>query len=170
MLEDGSVYYLKDCKLEGGGTLILSVGETKDPPLRAKPRVKGEVIFPKEALRGFIEGLEAPVIHLAHIETKPSEKPLIDSSMLDHAPLTVVGGLLLFLLKKVAGLDRALKAGSCELRHQEAIIRIATLEGKVLRKQIVDGAKTAYGLKKKLSEDDLESGDSGSGRSEKNDV
>lgn len=64
-------------------------------------------------------------------------------------PFSVVGASLMYLLKKVSGLDRKLKEGSCEVRHQEAITRIAKLEGKVLRKQIVDGAKL---VKSKLDE------------------
>ena len=56
---------------------------------------------------------------------------------------------MLYVLKKVSGLDRKLKHGSCEVRHQQAITRIAKLEGKVLRKQVVDGGKA---VKAKLDE------------------
>jgi hypothetical protein len=83
-------------------------------------------------------------------QTPPPTPPKIDSY--EIGALSMVGATLMFVLKKVAGLDRKLREGSCTIRHQEAIFRIAKLEGKVLRKQIVDGAKTAKNIKDKVSE------------------
>lgn len=140
-LRDGSVYHLKDCSFGVGGRLVLSVSMPK-PIFKKKIEVEGA------------SNLEGVPISL--IDTQLSVKEIPTFVISEHVlvasepepPLeiesTLLGGLsigLAFLFKKVTGLDRELKAGSCEIRHQEAITRIAKLEGKVLRKQIVDGAK-----------------------------
>jgi hypothetical protein len=147
-LNDGSIYYLKDCKLEAGGRIVLAMGIEKDKP-RAKPipqpKVEGEVN---------LEGIEVSLGDFS-LETQeiilqpPKESPPPFEPPATLVPFTVVGATLLYILKKVSGLDRKISHGSCEVRHQQAITRIAKLEGKVLRKQIVDGGKT---VKAKLDE------------------
>lgn len=154
-LLNGRIYHLSECDLKGGGRLVLSMGESYEeemlpPKRRGAPKVKekGVVILGDSSTYSFLSPLstmEIPAISEVH---EPPPPPPVE---IPYSPFAVVGGVLLFMLKKVAGLDRQLKAGTCELRHQEAIVRIAKLEGKVLRKQIVDGAKTAKGLKEKMS-------------------
>ena len=149
-LSNGQVYKLSDCDLKPGGRLILSMEsvEVESAP-RKKPLpspVKGEFLIKDNEGFSFVSGLDYPVVELISYEEVPPPPPPPE---IPYTPFAVVGGALLLLLKKVAGLDRALKSGSCEIRHQEAIFRISKLEGKVLRKQIVDGAKAAKGLKEK---------------------
>jgi len=154
-LKNGDVYHLSDCTLEAGGRLALSIGQVSSTkPPRSKPPkkvIKGEVLFSdSEEVHFLEEGLREPVVVLKEIRQEIQQPPpLPPPAEIPYSPFVVMGGILMFVLKKVAGLDRVLKAGTCEMRHQEAIFRIAKLEGKVLRKQIVDGAKGVKGAKEK---------------------
>jgi hypothetical protein len=142
-LSNGDVYPLKDCQLKPGGRLSLSVGSA--PPAKIwkpQPKIKGVSILPSEMIGLGSGNLEVQPIALKTMTSAPEPLPPPEVPM---SPFAVVGGVLLLVLKKVAGLDRQLKSGNCQLRHQEAITRIAKLEGKVLRKQIVDGAKFVKG-------------------------
>jgi hypothetical protein len=155
-LLNGRIYHLSECDLKGGGRLVLSMGESYEeemlPPKRVgapKVKEKGVVILGDSSTYSFLPPLstmEIPVI--SEVQEPPPPPPPVE---IPYSPFAVFGGVLLLMLKKVAGLDRQLKAGTCELRHKEAIVRIAKLEGKVLRKQITDGAKTAKGLKEKMT-------------------
>lgn len=138
--EDGSVYLFKDCKLRGG-TLVLGVGEVKSKPKpKPKPKVEGEAILEEINLGSFqLKPLEVKTMMTTPVKEEKVEPPT------STLPLAVLSVAVIYALKKVLGLDRKLKQGSCEVRHQEAITRIAKLEGKVLRKQIVDGAKLVKG-------------------------
>jgi len=154
-LNDGSVYRLEDCKLEAGGRLVLAVGIKREKP-RPKPRLKivGEVNLEgvEVSLGDFSLETQEIILHPPKEPPPPFEPPAT------LIPFSVVGATLLYLLKKVSGLDRKLKHGSCEVRHQEAITRIAKLEGKVLRKQVVDGGKA---VKAKLDERKANKGNDG---------
>lgn len=143
-LSNGEVYYLKDCQLKPGGLLSLSVGSApQEKKWKPKPkREEGVSILPSEMIGLGSGNLEVQPIALKEMTSAPEPLPPPEVPM---SPFAVVGGVLLLVLKKVAGLDRQLKSGSCQLRHQEAMTRIAKLEGKVLRKQIVDGAKFVKG-------------------------
>ena len=152
-LKNGDVYHLSDCTLEAGGRLALSIGQVSSPP-RSKPSkkvIKGEVLFSdSEGIHFLEEGLREPIVVLKELRQEIQQPPPLPPPVeVPYSPFVVMGGVLMFVLKKVAGLDRVLKAGTCEMRHQEAIVRIAKLEGKVLRKQIVDGAKGVKGAKEK---------------------
>ena len=151
-LLNGDIYHLSDCELKAGGRLVLSLGESQDTPKRkvAKPpRVEGVAMLGDSSEYSFVSPLTLEeVVLISEVQQPPPPPP--PPPEIPYSPFSVVGGVLLYVLKKVAGLDRELKAGSCEIRHKEAIVRIAKLEGKVLRKQIVDGAKTAKGLKDKF--------------------
>lgn len=145
-LNDGSIYYLKDCKFEVGGRIVLAMGIQKPRPKpRPQPKVEGEVNLDGINVSFGDFSLETQEIILQ----PPKESPPPFEPPATLVPFTVVGATLLYLLKKVSGLDRKLSHGSCEVRHQQAITRIAKLEGKVLRKQIIDGGKT---VKAKLDE------------------
>jgi len=150
MLEDGSIYHLSDCTLKAGGTLSLSISAV---PVKSSPnriKIEGVSLLSLDHLERFTGGLEAPVVRLTRQEIK-APLPLPPVAEVPYTPFALIGASMLLLLKKIAGLDKQLKAGTCEMRHVEAINRIASLEGKVLRKQIVDGGKFVYGLKDKLS-------------------
>jgi hypothetical protein len=158
-LNDGSVYRLDDCKLEAGGRIVLAVGIEREKP-RPKPRPNPR---PKIVGEVNLEGVEVSLGDFS-LETQeiilhpPKEPPPPFEPPATLVPFTLVGAALLYLLKKVSGLDRKLKHGSCEVRHQEAITRIAKLEGKVLRKQVVDGGKA---VKAKLDERKANKGNDG---------
>ena len=145
-LNDGSVYSLNDCKIEPGGRMVLAIGiEKPKPKPKPKPKVEGVVN---------LEGIEVSFGDL-FLETQeiilqpPKQAPLPFEPPNTLVPFTVVGATLLYLLKKVSGFDRKLSHASCVVKHQEAVTRIAKLEGKVFRKQIVDGGKA---VKSKLDE------------------
>lgn len=153
-LRDGSIYRLKDCSFGEGGRLVLSTGEPSKRRARApspkKKKYEGKANLDGLEITFLDNDLRAPSVvmrEMKEVIEQPPPQPKIDS--VDMGVLSAVGATLLFVLKKVSGLDRKLKDGSCAVRHQEAIVRIAKLEGKVLRKQLVDGAKTAKGLKEK---------------------
>jgi hypothetical protein len=147
-LNDGSVYNLNDCKLEPGGRIVLAMGIEKPKSkhrYKPKPKVKGEVFLEDIEVSLYEDTLKTQEIILQ----PPKEAPPPFEPPATLVPFTVVGATLLYVLKKVSGFDRKLSHGSCEVRHQQAITRIAKLEGKVLRKQVVDGGKT---VKTKLDE------------------
>jgi len=163
LFKDGSLYLLKDCKLEPGARLVLAISEPKKksiPKRVYKPYVKSDTFLEVSDVSLADVYLEIePVLMVNFNEDKraeiaqPVEKKPQQSNISDIA-LPVVGVMLMYLLKKVSGLDKELKSGSCEIRHQEAVNRIASLEGKVLRKQIIDGAKFVKGQIDKRSERD----------------
>lgn len=147
-LNDGSIYKLKDCKLESGGRIVLAIGIGKPKPKRRyKPRPKAEGIVNLEgvevSLGDFSLETQEIILQPPKEEDPPFEPPVA------LVPFTVVGATLLYVLKKVSGFDRKLSHGSCAVKHQEAVTRIAKLEGKILRKQVIDGGKT---VKAKLDE------------------
>ena len=149
MFPNGDVYSLSDCKLTGG-TLILGVGEVEEesPYVRkALPRrVKRKKNIGKSLIIqddvGFgdysLDSLDLKTLGVVEV---PEKLESVDYPNVDVVGFGVVFALIMTLFKKVAGLNRELKGGSCEVRHIEAITRISKLEGKVLRKQIVDGGK-----------------------------
>lgn len=153
-LLNGDVYLLSDCTLKGGGTLVLAVGQVQAPQapkkVRGKEKLKGVSLLDDTLSFSFIPSLPPPQVRLISEAHEPPPAP--PTAEVPYTPFALLGGALLFAFKKLAGLDRQLKSGSCEIRHREAIVRIAKLEGKVLRKQVVDGVKTAKGLKEKLEE------------------
>ena len=138
-LKNGDLYYLSDCQLKAGGKLILGVGIVRaSPKPKPKPKVKGEVIFDNVEIP-FVSSLMPPTVV---IETGVSEPPPAPRAVqMPYSPFAIIGVALVLVFKKLSGLDRELKSGSCPIRHQEAITRIAKLEGKVLRKQVIDGGK-----------------------------
>lgn len=154
-LRDGSVYHLKDCSFGVGGRLVLNA---TTPPIKKEIEVKGASNLEGVSLSLIDTQLlveEMPVLFISEQATlAPDPEPPLEIES------TILGGLslgLAFVFKKLAGLDRELRAGSCEIRHQEAITRIAKLEGKVLRKQLVDGAKfvkSKIDERKETSEED----------------
>ena len=149
LLPDGYIYPLSSCKWLGG-KLILGIGEVKrSPPLKRKVKKKdskseGVVLIKGDEIDLGEYNLEPVIMTL---NTPPPSPPPPPPSYL--LPFSIIGVGLLYSIKKLSGLDRKLKHGSCEVRHQEAINRIAKLEGKVLRKQVVDGGKA---VKAKLDE------------------
>ena len=147
-LKNGDLYYLSDCQLKAGGKLILGVGIVREKPKpKPKPKVKGEVIFDNVEMP-FVSSLTPPTVV---IETgAPPPPPPVQ---MPYSPFAVIGVALVLVFKKLSGLDRELKSGSCPLRHQEAITRIAKLEGKVLRKQVIDGGKKVKELADKRREE-----------------
>lgn len=153
-LNNGEIYYLKDCKLEPGGRFVLSVGYEEKRQVASTPKRKGvahldDISF---KLGDYTLNPIEMIMQPAKEETpKPVEPPTSYT-----LPLAVVSGVLMYALKKISGLDKELKAGTCEMRHQEAVTRIASLEGKVLRKQIVDGAKFVKGQLDERKKDDEE--------------
>lgn len=147
LLPNGFVYPIDSCKWLGG-KIILGVQEVGQKPVRKKP--KKPVLnqpFP----------LDIDLVDLGEYELKSTEIVISPPKTVKDIPtppsytlpFTVIGIFLLYTLKKLSGLDRKLKHGSCEIKHQQAITRIAKLEGKVLRKQVIDGGKK---LKAKLDE------------------
>lgn len=154
-LRNGEIYHLSDCELRPGGKFTLSLGTVRAPKKTYRPveKVKGKVLIGQDTEITLVGVLERPSVEMISFKEEPPPPPQVETPV---APFAGVGMVLLMVIKKVAGLDRQLKAGSCEIRHQEAIVRIAKLEGKVLRKQIVDGAKTVYGLKDRFSKTDDE--------------
>lgn len=163
LFPDGSLYYLKDCTLETGARLVLAVGtEDKPPPVRRRVKPKPKPL-PSDNF------MEQDEISLADLSLKteaitlqvPPPEPLPEPPLgVSEVAITTIGATLLWVLKKVSGLDNQLKSRSCAVRHQEAMTRIGKLEGKVLRKQIVDGGKFVKGQldkrKEKASLEDIE--------------
>jgi hypothetical protein len=146
LFKDGTTYPFSSCKWLGG-KVILGISTSRPPkakkrPIKYKPRIEGKVLLDDNLYLGEYT-LEPMVI-------QTPKEPLIETQPTSYlVPISIIGVGLLYALKKVSGLDRKLKQGSCEIRHQEAITRIAKLEGKVLRKQISDGGKT---IKSKLDQ------------------
>jgi len=154
-LKDGSIHNLKDCDLGAGGKLILSAGEYTPRSVKKKKKYVGKAHLDGAEIDFLGSQLQLSPIALLKTEKvieQPPPPPPPKRDPYEIGVLSMVGATLMFVLKKVAGLDRKLREGSCAIRHQEAIIRIAKLEGKVLRKQIIDGAKTAKSIKDKVSE------------------
>ena len=144
MFPNGDIYSLNDCKLTGG-TLILGVGEVEDESpyirYRKKPKKKntGKSLIVKDMFD--LGEFELKEMKTQIIEVKDEAIPVEDYNDFFIGGFVIVFALLVNIFKKVSGINNELKIGSCEVRHAEAITRIAKLEGKVLRKQIVDGGK-----------------------------
>jgi hypothetical protein len=135
-LPDGSVYALSDCSFTGG-KIILGIGEYVPPrPKKKVIKVNGIPLLEEDHI-DFGDYNLRPVELVLNPIKEPEPEPPVSYTL----PFALIGAGLLFALKKISGLDRKLKTGSCEVRHQEAIVRIAKLEGKVLRKQVMDGGK-----------------------------
>lgn len=156
LFPDGSIYNLKDCQLSGG-RLIMGIeegieersGSKKSIKWDKKKKVGGkEFVFEGKGIDLGEYSLETSVTtEIVSIEDKKEVNEM--NEYVSFLPLTIIGAGLLYALKKVSGLDRELRKGTCEMRHTEAIVRIAKLEGKVLRRQIIDGGKK---IKEKIDE------------------
>jgi hypothetical protein len=143
LLPNGELHKSKDCVWKGG-VISLKIVTPRPKPIPKPSKKEGVTMITGGDVSIGEYTLEPITISYLRQEEPEPSPPLIS----DPAPLAIVGAVLIYALKKVAGLDRELKSGSCEIRHQQAVIRIAKLEGKVLRKQIVDGAKL---VKEKVS-------------------
>ena len=144
------------------GLMNLSdTGEKKTK--RRKPKKPKK---PKKPILNQPFPLDVDLVDLGEYKLKPTEIVISSTQtvknvptppiLTDTLPFAIIGVFLIYTLKKLSGLDRKLKHGSCEIKHQQAITRIAKLEGKVLRKQVIDGGKK---LKAKLDERKKEKGD-----------
>ena len=141
-LTHGEVYHLKDCTFGAGGRLVLSVVST--PRIPQENPIKSSITLEymgSKLIDPTLKTHPIPILYTQSLVAEQPKAPQEASITVETTLLATMGMMCLFVLKKVAGLDRELKAGSCQIRHQEAISRIAKLEGKVLRKQLVDGAK-----------------------------
>jgi hypothetical protein len=146
-LEDGSVHYLRQCELLPGARLLLGVREYTHK--KKKPPIKGVYNADRDMVDFEISPLVLKEIIVPKKDPLPPQVSEPESNYLHVlAPITIAA--LAYLFKKVAGLDNKLTSGSCEVKHQVAMDRIAKLEGKVLRKQIIDGGKL---VKEKISKD-----------------
>lgn len=159
MFPNGDIYSLSDCKLTGG-TLILGIGEAEDASphigYQKKPKKKnvGKSLIVKDMFD--LGDFELKEIKTQMIEVKDEVIPEENYNDFFAGGFVIVFALLFNIFKKVSGINNELKIGSCEVRHAEAITRISKLEGKVLRKQIVDGGKFVkekYDKSKKKKED-----------------
>ena len=155
LFPDGSIYNLQDCQLTGG-RLIMGVEEgiEEQRPKKRFRRVKKkkvgggkEFVFEGKGIDLGEFKLETSVAEIVRIEDKKEVNET--NEYISFLPLAIIGVGLLYVLKKVSGFDRELRKGTCEMRHAEAIVRIAKLEGKVLRKQVIDGGKK---VKEKIDE------------------
>ena len=155
LFPDGSIYNLKDCQLSGG-RLIMGIEEgieersgSKKSIKRDKKKKAGgkEFVFEGKGIDLGEFKLETSATEIVSIEDKKEVNEM--NEYVSFLPLAIIGAGLLYALKKVSGLDRELRKGTCEMRHTEAIVRIAKLEGKVLRRQIIDGGKK---IKEKIDE------------------
>lgn len=135
-LENGDVYKLSDCHLENGARLVLGVATVRKKKHIAKKQ-SGVVLLNDMENVSFISHLDPPEV--AYIKIK--HPPQIVKKEIPSSPFIAIGLVFLLVVKKIAGLNKELKTGSCPIRHQEAITRIAKLEGRLLRKQIIDGGK-----------------------------
>ena len=150
LFQSGEVYNLKDCRVSGG-KIIIGIEETVPSAQKKKPKLvkkkskskKGKVLLEDiEISLGDLK-LKNPYVE---IKTTVQQKKFKETKKEVDVPgtllpFTIAFSCIFYLFKKISGLDRKLKSGSCEVRHIEAINRIAKLEGKVLRKQIIDGSK-----------------------------
>jgi len=152
LFQSGEVYNLKDCNVSGG-KIIIGIEETVPSAQKKKSKFikkkskskKGKVLLEDiEISLGDLK-LKNPYVEIKTAvqqkkleETKPHKEIDVPGNLL---PFTIAFSCIFYLFKKISGLDRKLSSESCEVRHIEAINRIAELEGKVLRKQIIDGSK-----------------------------
>ena len=154
-LSNGDFYYLKDCDFSTGGRLVIGIEES--PERRFKEERKEEVKYSKgEALLrdtefSFSETKLSPI----SIIMMPTEEsaPLVkrENTYDDLFPVSFIFFISCIgvLFKKLAGINRQINSGTCEMRHYEAMSRIAKVEGKLLRKQAIDGSKK---IKQKFDE------------------
>ena len=154
-LSDGNFYRLTDCEFSPGGRLVIGVEES--PERRFKEERKEEIKYSKGEvlLRDDEFSFSETKLNPISIMMMPSqkEKPYLKSedTLTDLFPASFlfVCGLIGVLFKKLAGVNRQINSGTCEMRHYEAMTRIAKVEGKLLRKQAIDGGKK---IKQKFDE------------------
>lgn len=146
LFPDGSIYDLRDCQLSGG-RLILGIEEDAEDnwpkkltrSVEKKKTGGKEFVFESKDIDLGEYNLETNAVEIVSIEDKKEINET--NEYMSFLPLAIICAGLLYALKKVSGFDRELKKGTCEMRHAEAVVRIAKLEGKVLRKQIIEGGK-----------------------------
>jgi len=132
MFEDGRLYRMSDCKLKGG-KIVLGMKGVAEKKVEKK---EGISLLKQDSIDLGDFKLES-----MEIELPKEEMPERNDFGGWVGPVLMLGAGFLWMLKKISGFDRKINFNSCELRHQEAIVRIAKLEGKVLRKQLIDGGK-----------------------------
>ena len=153
-LKNGKFYSLRNCEFLPGGRLVIGIEESISENYRAsriKERkiVKGEVLLRESDIVFENTKLNPVSIQIQHENVhKEFEKENGNESYFVIS-LVLIAGLFVSLFKKLAGINKELNSGSCQIRHSHAMMRISDLESKMLRKKVIDGGKA---VKQKLDE------------------
>lgn len=162
----GHLYDLSNCKISGG-RIIVGIEESdeafdnnlhiyKNKNIKKRQQFKkGKVLLEDFDISLGDLKLKNPYVEIKSVvhEKKLEEVQNKVDVPITTLPFAIAFSCIFYLFKKISGLDRKLNAGTCEVRHAEAIKRIASLEGKVLRKQIIDGGKA---IKNKIDKNKTE--------------